>query len=581
MRRVLTTISVIALGAAVFLVASAGADNTHSYRIELDNAFGLVNGSEVRVAGVNAGTVSSLDVDAAKRAVVTVDVVGDLSSFRESATCTSQPQSLIAEYYLDCQPGTKGKRLPEGGFIPVHSEKYGNQTFITVQNDLVFNTLRQPFLERFALIFNEFGTALAGNSENLNNAIRRGAPALDQLRRALAVLSRQNKVITELNVNGDQIISRLADRRQDVVNFIKSANRAATASAARRGDLAKNFQKLPGFLTELRPTLAKLGVAADANTPLLADLQATAPQLTRLTHTLPAFNDASEPAIRALGAASVIGQSALSRGKDEITALRQATRKSYPAANQVANFLIDLEDPNRHVETDARAARDTGRAAPTGYSGVEGLLNYAYYQATAINQYDQVGHLLHFTLTDLGASACGKYNAGPTVPAKGGGRTTSAADRAGCVSWLGPNQPDINDPLNLPPYDPSVCPNGSTDLSICNPGTPRKVANRATAAKPSKNRSRGGASAPGNGPGQGSGPPPSSAPGGGLPALPETPAPTDGLGGLLGIGGSGSGPTGQGGPLSGILGGGGQGSGAPANGTGGANQDLFNFLFGD
>ena len=564
----------------MFLVASAGADDTHSYKVELDNAFGLVNGSEVRVAGVNAGTVSSLDIDAAKRAVVTIDVTGALSSFRESATCTSQPQSLIAEYYLDCQPGRKGPKLPEGGMIPVHSKKYGNQTFITVQNDLVFNTLREPFKERFALILNEFGTALSGNGENLNEAIRRGAPALDQLRRALSILSRQNSVITNLNVNGDQIISRLAARRQDVVNFIDAANRTAQASAARRGDLAQNFKKLPGFLTELRPTLAKLGTAADANTPLLADLDATAGQLTRLTYPLPAFNDASEPAIRALGHASVIGQSALSRGRDEITALRQSTRKSYPAANQIANFLIDLEDPNRHVEIDARAAQDTGRPAPTGYSGVEGLLNYAYYQTTAINQYDQVGHLLHFTLTDVGASACGKYNATSTVPVAGGGQTTNAADRAGCVSWLGPNQPDINDPLNLPPYDPSVCPNGSADLSLCNPGTPRKVASRATVARHTKKGvgrtpaqpgkpAQSGTQAPGSAPGA------TQAPGGsgGLPALPDAPVPPDGLGGLLGINGTG----GQGAPLQGLPGAGAQGSGTQ---SGGANQDLFNFLFG-
>ena len=53
------------------------------------------------------------------------------------------------------------------------------QTRQTVQNDLVQSGLRQPFRERLTLIINEFGTALAGNPENLNAAIRRGAPALD------------------------------------------------------------------------------------------------------------------------------------------------------------------------------------------------------------------------------------------------------------------------------------------------------------------------------------------------------------------------------------------------------------------
>ncbi len=567
MRRIAAILALLALGAAIPLVASAGADDSHSYKVELDNAFGLVDGSEVRVAGVKAGIVSGLDINSEKRAVVTIDISGPLSSFRASATCSSQPQSLIAEYYLDCQPGNRGKELPEGGEIPVHSEKYGNQTFTTVQSDLVFNTLREPYKERLALIFNEFGTALAGNSENLNEAIRRGAPALDQLRRALAILSRQNKVITQLNVDGDQVISRLADRRQDVVNFIDSANRTAQASAARRGDLAENFRKLPGFLTELRPTLAKLGGVADSSTPLLADLNAAAPQLTRLTRTLPRFNDAADPAIRALGRASVIGRSALDRGGDEIDALRQATRKSYPAADEIANFLVSTDDPSLAVETDARAAQDTGRPAPTGYTALEGVLNYAYYQTTSTNQYDQVGHLLHFTLTDLGLSPCGSYNAGPTVPAKGGGQTTNAADRADCVSWLGPNQPDINQPLNLPPYDPSVCPNGSDDLSLCDPGaTPRL--SRSTNATPLP-------SSPSAGAGPAGGPAAPGDTGSGdngdsTGATPNPLAPLDPLFGPNGITGS-TGATGA----TGLL-----GDGGSTGSEGAANPDLFNFLFG-
>ena len=37
------------------------------------------------------------------------------------------------------------------------------------------------------------------------------------------------------------------------------------------------------------------------------------------------------------------------------------------------------------------------------------------------------------------------------------------------MAWLGDNQPDINTPLNLPPYSSAVCPDGSTDTSLCDP----------------------------------------------------------------------------------------------------------------
>jgi len=44
----------------------AGADGSHTYKIELDNAFGLVNGSQVRIAGVTAGQVTD---DLARRSL--------------------------------------------------------------------------------------------------------------------------------------------------------------------------------------------------------------------------------------------------------------------------------------------------------------------------------------------------------------------------------------------------------------------------------------------------------------------------------------------------------------------------------
>ena len=578
MRRIGLTLAALLLTAGSILVASATADDTHTYRVELDNAFGLVDGSEVRVAGVTAGTVTGLDVNEAKRAVVTIEISGPLSSFRESATCSSEPQSLIAEYFLDCQPGSEGEPLPDEGLIPVRSEEYGDQTFTTVQADLVQNTLRQPFKLRLALIFNEFGTALAGNSENLNQAIRRGAPALRALDDALAILARQNRVIRDLNVNSDRIIGRLTDRRRDVIEFIRNANAASTASAERRVDLARNFELLPGFLAELRPTLARLGDLADEQTPLLVDLRAAAPELNRLTRTLPPFNYATEPSLRTLGDAAVIGRRALRKGGDEIDALRRATRNSFAAADQLANFVVDLDDPRRAVENDTRAARDTGRSNPTGYTGLEGLLNYVYYQAGAINQFDAIGHLLHFILFEFDSEPCGHFSAHSNVPSKDGGETTSAAERHRCVSWLGPNQTGINKPVRVVRYHPSVCPDGSDAPELCVPASSRNTAGRRTAV--TTGPAQDGGPDPSSGSGQGPQPQPGQGadpqvPG--IPQLPELPQlpgiDPNNLGGLLGLGGGdGRGPRD---PLGGLL------NGERGGGGGAATNDLLDYLFGN
>ena len=69
------------------------------------NAFGIVEGSEVRIAGVNAGHGHRASTSTTtKRAVVTVELTGELGTLGEDTTCSSEPQSLIAEYFIDCEP---------------------------------------------------------------------------------------------------------------------------------------------------------------------------------------------------------------------------------------------------------------------------------------------------------------------------------------------------------------------------------------------------------------------------------------------------------------------------------------------
>src|SRR5215213_8939086 len=104
MRRLIATGCLICLGVAGFLAASASGDDERTYFIEFDNAFGLTNGSQVKVAGVSAGTVTALDVNSSKRAVVKVELSGPVAVLGQDTICRSEPQSLIAEYFIDCTP---------------------------------------------------------------------------------------------------------------------------------------------------------------------------------------------------------------------------------------------------------------------------------------------------------------------------------------------------------------------------------------------------------------------------------------------------------------------------------------------
>jgi phospholipid/cholesterol/gamma-HCH transport system substrate-binding protein len=517
MKRILVILGLLAAGAAS-LVTVAGASDSRTYQAELFNAFGLVKGSELRVAGVKAGTITGLDITPQKTALVTFEVDSKFPEFKADASCSSEPQSLIAEYFLNCQPGTSTE--PLNGPIPAASNK------TTVQPDLAQNTLREPFKLRLQLLINEFGTALDANAENLNAAIRAGAPALQQLKQVLNILGNQNTTIAELNANSDAIFQQLADRREDVVHFIDNAGRTAAISADRSNDLSQNFHLLDDFLAELQPTMFELGKLADQQTPLLTDLHAAAPGLNKLAKNLPPFNNGTQQSLTSLGGAARVGKVALANSQDEIAALNQTSTKAYPAANEVAKFLESIDNPNNAVEEDACARFDlreqpgeadrrvgdlsnklgvslhgdqtascrwANGAQPgpnpnggnPGFTGMEGLLNYAYIQTNSLNVFDQLGHALGITLVSApgGNNACG-YQTGPEVPvtqASGPSQatTTDPKNFAECAGILGDAQPGINygtNPSglfgNLSRYDPSVCPDGSDQLSICNPADP-------------------------------------------------------------------------------------------------------------
>lgn len=469
MRRIALIALSLLLGAAV-LASSAEGENEFTYYIEADNAFGLVDGAEVKISGVPQGTVEELLINDEKRAVIKASVSGPLAQLGEDSVCSFQPQSLIAEYFVDCaskgdaleeNEGSQEERV-ENPDIPVE------QTRQTVQQDLVQSGLRQSYAQRLQLIINEFGTALAGNPENLNAAIRRGAPTLRATKQVTNVLAGQNRIISNLNLNSDKIFAELAANRQDVRGFVLEARDAAAASAERRDDLSGTFARLDDFLVELRPTMARLNDLAVTQTPLLRNLRDAAPGLTTLSENLPAFNRATTTSLTTLGDAAVVGDRALRKGRDEINQLNRSTKRTFSVADNLSKFLRDIDDPSRAVAEDTRARQDTKRNSG-GYTGMEALLNYVYYQAGAINQFDSISHLLHFSIFEVGEGPCSAYNAGPTVPAAGGGETTDFDEIDRCVAWLGPNQPGINQNVNVPPYDPSACPEGSSDPELCSP----------------------------------------------------------------------------------------------------------------
>jgi virulence factor Mce-like protein len=440
-RTALVALVLVACAAALALVAAGGEGaKGKSYEIVFDNAFGLAEGGDFKIAGVRAGTTSSFEIVGQRRplAVVEVNVTEPgFADLREDARCEIRPQSFIGEYFVDCQPGSSDRRLPNGGRVPV------TQTSSTIPLDLVANILRLPYRERLRIIIGELGAGLAGRPEDLNQVLRRAHPGLRETSQVLRVLGRQTATIRRLVSDGDRVVGALADRRRDVAAFVREAGRTAEVGASRREDLARTFNRLPVFLAELRPYVGRLGEVATAQVPLLRNLQASSDELDTFLLRLRPFASEGTPALEALGDAAGEGVRAVRETQDDVEELRLLAKDAPALAKPLRQFLQTIDDRARGVEPDPRAvATDPPPGDKThisgpegGFTGMEAVWNYFYWQALATNALDNVGHVLRLNVL---VGPCGSYQV-----------VRDATNRASfdqCRQWLGPFQPGINAP---------------------------------------------------------------------------------------------------------------------------------------
>lgn len=426
-RALVTLVAVAGLGVAWIVLTGAGSNpDKGKYWVQFDNAFGLIKGGDLKVAGVRAGKITDIKLDKrTKHALIgfKIDKNG-FGSLRSDVFCESRPQSLIGEYFIDCLPGTAKQQLEPGAVIPV------TRTASTVPPDLVNDILRRPYRERLSLIIGSLGAGVAGNAANLNAAIRRASPALRETDKVLATLGAQNKVLRDLTVNADTVIGDLAANRKDVGRFVTEAKETAQASAERRDDIAAGFRALPGFLEQLQPTMKALGQVADDQGSALHNLDQSSHQLTTFFDQLGPFADASRPAFRSLGSASKTGDRAVRAAPPVVSQLAAFSKGTPELGKNLAIVLEHLDDRKYAAEKDPRSP------GGQGYTGLEALLQYVYDQTTSTSIFDQNNHILK-----VGAfvGPCASYANEETLR-----KDPSLAQQ--CGSYLGPTQPGLNYP---------------------------------------------------------------------------------------------------------------------------------------
>jgi phospholipid/cholesterol/gamma-HCH transport system substrate-binding protein len=306
--------------------------------------------------------------------------------FRNDASCLIRPQSLLGEKYIDCeptQPRPSGSPLPPPLKVIPDGQPGAGERFLPLENngqavdlDLINNITRESYVDRFRLILNDLGAGLAARGKDLQDIIARADPALRETDRVLAELSRQNRTLAKLAVNGDTDLVPLARERQHLSGFINNANTAAEATAERSQDLEAGFQKFPRALHELRLTMAKLRGFSDQATPVLSEFRTGAPAITRATKALGPFAHAATPSLITLGTASAESKQPIANSDPMLIKIRDLAKTSAPGAKVLDTLL--------------KSFRKTGFYRQ--------LTKFLFFTTGGINGYDQFGHFLRAAL---------------------------------------------------------------------------------------------------------------------------------------------------------------------------------------
>jgi phospholipid/cholesterol/gamma-HCH transport system substrate-binding protein len=424
-KRLLAIVALLAAtgAGAVALMGAGGSGGTYKVRAIFDNAGFVIPGEDVKVSGVKVGNIDSLAVTPDHKAAVVLKITEPgYQDFRQDAGCIVRPQGLIGERFVECnltQQRSPGESPPPP-LKQIRSGPGKGQYLLSVEHnsktvdlDLIGDIMREPERQRLSLILNELGTGVAGRGGDLNDVIRRADPALKAVDNLLKVIGTQNRQLAALARNSDTVLAPLARDRVKVGDAIANSSAVAGATAERSAALEASIAKFPRFLTELRPTLTRLGGLSDEMTPVLTDLGAEAPAINRLILQLGPFSQAALPAFQTLGEAAQVGIPAVKAARPVVSDLGDAAAQLNPVAKTAASLLTSFKNQD----------------------GIRQAMAYILFQVTAINGMDGVGHYLRAGLL---VNQCATYAVRPAGGCSANFQKASATSAAASTAGVDP-----------------------------------------------------------------------------------------------------------------------------------------------
>jgi phospholipid/cholesterol/gamma-HCH transport system substrate-binding protein len=301
--RAVTALAVVAIAVVVLVLRSIGSQ--YELTAEFNDVQGLVSGANVRLAGVDVGSVGRiwLGPDGWPRAQLDID---DDVSMRASGTAAVRVLSLSGEFnrYVSIVQGS-GPPLSPGSLIPLR------RTSSPVEVDQALGTFDPATRADLSAALGGFAGTLTGQGTSIAATLRDSQAALTEVGDAAEQVNGDGYELAQLLQSTDRFSSTLAARTPELSAAVDRGTSLLDVLANKATDISTSVSGIPPGLDSTDQALANArSLAAPATRllneagPAFAELPATATELREaLTAVRPALADASSVATVAPSAA--------------------------------------------------------------------------------------------------------------------------------------------------------------------------------------------------------------------------------------------------------------------------------------
>jgi phospholipid/cholesterol/gamma-HCH transport system substrate-binding protein len=281
--------------AALLFVLTTGGDS-RSYSVIMENAGQLVPGDLVRIGGVQAGTVTALDLTPDGQARVDIQIGRSWGRLHAGTTVTVRASGIatVTGRYVDISPGPSFRpALRDGGAIDV------DHTRSIVDIDQLLNALDPATRKSLRKTIHGFSVWYAGRARQANQAAHYFPAALQSATRLFDELGRDSGTLEQFISNTGNALHALSRRRTALTDLVSNTRATVRALGSDNRSLASALQNLPPALragaktfVAVRPALTDLRALVRAGDPASRKL---APFLRDLrpvvSRAVPAFRD--------------------------------------------------------------------------------------------------------------------------------------------------------------------------------------------------------------------------------------------------------------------------------------------------